>query len=143
MSAMTAVSPTFEMTSDVEPAGVSVASKSVHEQWRQAQRHFATPVTRATVAHRVSELAETWRQERGASSSFADLVLSPSYQRIIGLGPKAIPAILLELVNQPDHWFWALHAITGVNPIPDNAAGDFRAMTKAWIKWGEEQRMLD
>jgi len=143
MSAITVPSPAHDMGSDDGSVGVSRASKSVHEQWRQAQRHFTTPVTRATVSQKVAELATTWKEERGPSSSFSDLVLSPSYQRIIGLGPKAIPAILVELATRPDHWFWALHAMTGVNPIPDDAAGDFQAMTEAWLRWGEEQGLLD
>ena len=143
MSGVRIPGPGFDMASDDSPAGVSQTSRSVHEQWRQAQRHFAAPVTRATVSQRVRELASTWKEERGPSSSFTELVLSPAYQRIIGLGPKAIPAILVELAARPDHWFWALHVLTGVDPIPDDAAGDFRAMTEAWIRWGEEQGLLD
>jgi hypothetical protein len=71
------------------------------------------------------------------------MILAPSYQRVIGLGPKAVPAILVELAKQPDHWFWALNAITGVNPVKAEWAGNLRAMTDAWVSWGEEQGLLD
>jgi hypothetical protein len=143
MSAIRVPSPGFDMASDDGPIGVSQVSRSVHEQWQQAQRHFTAPVTRATIAQKVEDLATTWREERGPSSSYTDLVLSPAYQRIIGLGPKAVPALLVELAIRPDHWFWALYVLTGVDPIPDDAAGDFRAMREAWIRWGEEQGLLD
>jgi len=63
------------------------------------------------------------------------MVLAPSYQRIISLGHRIVPLIISELRDRPDHWFWALQSITGVNPIPDAAAGNLRLMTRAWLEW--------
>jgi hypothetical protein len=125
------------------PSGVSRASEAVQRQWTQARQHFVLPVTRRTIEQQFQGLAETWKEEVGSTSSMTDLVLSPSYQRIIGLGPKVIPSILVELSRRPDHWFSALAALTGVNPISENAAGDLDAMTKAWLRWGDEQGYLD
>ena len=56
-----------------------------------------------------------------------------SYQRIIGLGPKVVPLILVELQKETDHWFWALEAITGENPVPKEDAGDVEASARGWI----------
>jgi hypothetical protein len=142
MSTLAASLP-FALGPERAPVGVSQTSDVVRMQWLQAQRHFAAPVSRATIAQRFADLAATWKEERGASSSFTEMVLSQSYQRIIGLGPKVVPSILVKLTNEPDHWFWALTAITGVNPIPDSAAGNLPAMTSAWVKWGEEHGLLD
>jgi hypothetical protein len=41
-----------------------------------------------------------------------------------------------ELAKEPDHWFWALEAITGENPIPVGSEGKIREMAQAWIEWG-------
>ena len=56
-----------------------------------------------------------------------------AYQQIIGMGAEALPFIFRELQKEPDHWFWALHAITGENPVSKNAAGDLKAMTSTGL----------
>jgi hypothetical protein len=123
--------------------GVGPASKTVQELWIRAHREAVAPVSRQPVWQRFAELGATWKEERGFSSSLTDLVLSPSYQRVISLGRPVVPYILAELSQKPDHWFWALTAITGADPVPPEAAGDVRAMTKAWIKWGDEEGLID
>jgi hypothetical protein len=35
-----------------------------------------------------------------------------------------------------------LNAITGENPIPDDAAGDIDRMTAAWLEWGRANGLL-
>lgn len=57
-----------------------------------------------------------------------------AYQRIIGLGPSALPLILRELEREPSHWFWARNAIAG----EDAALGvnDFDEAVKSWVNWG-------
>ncbi|WKW11240.1 hypothetical protein Strain138_000476 [Pseudogemmatithrix spongiicola] len=37
--------------------------------------------------------------------------------------------------RNPDHWFWALHVLTGVNPVIPQHYGDLRAMTADWLTW--------
>jgi hypothetical protein len=66
----------------------------------------------------------------------------PEYLRIIGLGERAIPLILEDLRKTPDHWFVALHAITGVSPVPEESRGRIDEMAKAWIIWGEQSGYL-
>jgi hypothetical protein len=42
-----------------------------------------------------------------------------AYYKIIGMGMAAVPFILKDLEqNEPNHWLWALHAITEENPVP-------------------------
>jgi hypothetical protein len=132
-----------EIASAMTTGGVSPASDAVLQEWLKARSHARSPISRATIAQRFAELAETWRLERGVSSSVRELVLNQAYQRIIALGPRVIPHILLEMQSRPDHWFWALSALAGVNPIPARDRGDVHAMTSAWLAWGETEGFLD
>ena len=50
-----------------------------------------------------------------------------------------VPLILAELATEPDHWFWALHAITEENPVAPKDSGNVGKMTDAWIKWGRQR----
>jgi hypothetical protein len=86
-------------------------------------------------------LVKNWRREIGGTSSSEKIVLSPSYQRIIGLGRAALPLILRDLERRPNHWSWALRAITGENPVPAEAAGDLEAAANAWLEWGRRNNV--
>lgn len=90
-----------------------------------------------------TELAERWRQETAVMSSATMMAMHPAYQRIIGMGERAVPLILRELEREPDHWFWALGAITGENPVPPEDAGDVEKMAEAWIDFGRRRGYLD
>jgi len=85
---------------------------------------------------RFYDLAKTWQEETQHISSVREMVLHPAYQQIIGMGRDAIPFLLRELKRQPDHWFWALHAITGEDPVPTEEKGNVDAMTRCWLRWG-------
>jgi hypothetical protein len=89
-----------------------------------------------------SELAEQWRQETAIYSSVSKKAMHPAYQRIIGMGPAAIPLILRALQQQPEHWFWALTAITREDPVRPEDAGDVRRMTEAWLEFGRGRGYL-
>jgi hypothetical protein len=73
------------------------------------------------------------------------MVAHPSYLRIIGLANQAthrklVRLLLLELKNEPDHWFDALTAITGVNPVqPED---EFDEAVDAWLTWGREKGLI-
>lgn len=84
-------------------------------------------------------LAEDWRKSRGPVSSVTQMAMNPSYQQIVGMGKDALPFILRELNREPDHWFWALKAISGIDPVPENSRGDIEEMAKAWIGWGRKE----
>ncbi len=83
-------------------------------------------------------LAVLWNKETAHQSNVAKKALHPAYQEIIGMGERAIPLLLAELGREPDDWFWALHAITGADPVSATSRGDLRAMADAWRQWGSE-----
>ena len=85
------------------------------------------------------ELTREWHVERGASSSITEIAMCPAYQRIIAMGEPAVLLILRQMESEgdePDMWFWALRAITNVDPITDDIRGDVIAMSDAWLDWG-------
>ena len=84
------------------------------------------------------ELADQWRAQTLYLSSTTAIATHPAYQRIIGLGPQVLPLVLGELARQPGHWFWALAALTGEDPVADADRGNLPAMTTAWLRWGRE-----
>jgi hypothetical protein len=81
------------------------------------------------------DLASQWREETKAISAIEETAMHPAYQRIIGMGPAAIPHIMRALEHSPDNWFWALRAITGADPVQPDERGRMSAMGKAWIAW--------
>jgi hypothetical protein len=98
------------------------------------------PVTAALELHqRFQDLAVAWKQERGPHSSSARLAEHLAYQQIIALGPDVVPLLLRELERQPDHWFRALHALTGAYPVPAASRGKIQEMAAAWLDWGRAQ----
>jgi hypothetical protein len=106
-----------------EPPNREAAATSAAEEW---ERRFLA-------------LVATWKRERGPYSSSARLTQHPAYQQIIALGPEAVPLLLRELERSPDHWFRALHALTGTDPVPPESRGKVREMAEVWLLWGREQ----
>ena len=121
--------------------GMSLDSKVVTEQWLKSEEHYWLPITRRPQgdAEKFQALAETWRREVQFLSSVTEMVLHPAYQRIIGMGTAVVPHLLRELECRPDHWFWALTAITGADPVKSEDRGKLRKMTEVWLRWGKEQ----
>lgn len=89
-----------------------------------------------SVEERFHALVKIWQAGRPPNLRIADRVAHPAYQAIIGLGPAAIPFILHEVEHNLDHWFWALRAITGADPVPVESRGKLRKMAQAWLVWG-------
>lgn len=85
-----------------------------------------------------AKLSDEWRQDTRYLSSSSAIATHPAYQRIIGLGPQVIPLILSDLRREPGHWFWALFALTGEDPVDPADRGKMQAMTTAWLNWGRE-----
>ncbi len=61
-------------------------------------------------------LADTWLADVGFASDKRTLVTHPSDLQIIGLGPQAVRLLLRERQRSPNHWLWALRAITREDP---------------------------
>jgi hypothetical protein len=55
------------------------------------------------------------------------------------MGEAVVPLLLRDLETSRRHWFAALHAITGADPVPDTDAGKIPEMAKAWLRWGKEK----
>ena len=88
-------------------------------------------------------LAAEWRADRPRGADVAQMVSHPAYERIIEMGPLAIPLILEELDREVDHWFPALHALTGADPVPEDSMGDLSAMAEAWLDWGRREGYVE
>jgi hypothetical protein len=100
---------------------------------------FAETVSdvRETLEQRFSRLRNEWQTETSHVSSLHKIVMHPAYQRIIGMGPSAVPMMLRDMKKSPEHWLWALNAITEQDPAPEGA--NFEQAVQAWIKWGEKK----
>jgi len=84
---------------------------------------------------RFVKLRNAWRVETEFESSTTRIAMNWHYQEIIGMGKEALPMIFDELRRDPDHWFWALRAITCEDPVPPGAIS-FQEHVEAWLRWG-------
>jgi len=85
------------------------------------------------------QLAAEWQQSRRFMSSLTAMVALSPYQKIIEMGDPAVPLLLAELEREPDHWFAALSAITGADPVAVEDRGRMDRMFEAWLSWGRAQ----
>ena len=108
-------------------------------------KHFAGVIAKR---HRTGEpdleknfgdLVAQWKKETGHLSSITKAIANPNYLRIIGMGKEALPLLLKELRDDPDHWLVALNAITGEDPAPEGA--NFSEAVAAWKEWGEARKL--
>jgi len=95
-------------------------------------------IANAALRQEFTRLADQWRRERGATSLAKRLAEHPAYRQIVAMGDEAVPWILAELEREPDHWFVALHEITGASPVPEPSRGKLKEMAQAWIEWGRQ-----
>ena len=136
------VSPQFpELTGE----GYSIESMASGQLILDQQTRIALLTYRGSLArlaeleNEFERLATMWKSERRASSSSTGLSMHPAYQRIIGMGEKVLPFIFADLQREPDHWFWALRAITDENPVPSESRGNVQEMANAWLDWGRKK----
>ena len=87
------------------------------------------------------KLATKWKEETEGNSSISKKLLNLSYLRIIAMGETAVPLILQELKSNPDHWFVALKVITNADPV--NSGASFNQAVDDWLKWGQNQGLID
>lgn len=92
--------------------------------------------TAADVKDLFEDLKSEWKSKSQYMSNSARIATVWEYQQIIGLGPQVVPIILAELERETDHWFWALEAITGINPVNREDAGNVAKMAGVWLAWG-------
>ncbi|HEY4330050.1 MAG TPA: hypothetical protein VGN88_09975 [Phycisphaerae bacterium] len=100
---------------------------------------WSPPASAEELQKEFSRLVQQWRRERGPGSSMTKIIMHPAYQRIIGMGPAALPLIIDDLRCSPDFWHWALHSITGEQPVPKEHAGNVKAIAEDWINWAKSK----
>lgn len=96
----------------------------------------------ADMRREFTNLTKQWQSAHQFTSSISDVALHPAYQRIIGLGPAVLPLIFRDLEKSLNHWFWALNALTGENPVPEDQYGDMEAMRARWLEWGRARGII-
>ena len=84
------------------------------------------------------QLADEWERDRPHGADVEQMTKHPAYQRIIAMGKPAVPWLLQQLAEKPDHWFVALNTITGARPVPPESRGHIKEMTQAWLDWGRQ-----
>jgi len=97
------------------------------------------PAPPESLAERFRRLAALWHQDTDFLSSMEESSDHPAYQEIIGLGPAVVPLLLRDLELNHTHWFDALQAITGADPVPASTGGNIAKMAEAWIHWAKDQ----
>jgi hypothetical protein len=131
------IAPEIEQQLEAEAARTGTTADSLIAAI--VERGFAMGDNAAPdIAEEFHRLVEWWERETWPYSSVEKICTHPAYQRIIGLGPSAVPLILAELQKEPHHYFWALTAITGDDPIADEHAGCMQEMADDWLRWGIE-----
>ena len=86
---------------------------------------------------RFTELADRWETDTFFMSNSGLAVKHPAHREIISMGESVVPLILERMRREKGHWFFALHAITGANPVNPADRGKIVAMQQAWLQWGE------
>jgi hypothetical protein len=91
-----------------------------------------------SIEQKFQRLAAVWRAETGHLSSTTQMFNHPAYREIIGMGEEVVPSLLRDLEKEPDHWFAALKAITGAQPVPSEDRGRIDKMAEAWLRWAKD-----
>ena len=112
------------------------------EKTKEKRSHQPFHLTRVAMKARFRTLASAWERDVVNCSSASQMAMHPAYQQIIGMGREALPLILRELQRENNHWFWALRAITGENPVPAGSQGCVPEMASAWLDWGRRKGLL-
>ena len=122
--------------------GMGKEAGVIFDKIRRLYEHAAPAYSTRTLEARFNDLAATWTKDTQIMSSIAQMALHPAYQEIIGMGPEAVPFIIERLKLEPDHWFWALRSITGIDPVKAEARGNFAMMREAWLNWAQENGII-
>ena len=91
---------------------------------------------------RFNKLADQWERETVFLSRMDKAIKHPAYQEIIGMGEPVAPLILERMRETEGHWFVALRAITGANPVKQSDRGKIAVMQASWLEWGEANGLI-
>ena len=109
-----------------------------------ASTERAQPKRESSLEDEFQNCAAAWKRDTGHLSVEGDIASHEAYQSIIGMGEKAIPLILKDLMREPHHWFVALGELTGESPeLREEDRGSIEALSDAWIEWGKSKGYID
>jgi hypothetical protein len=103
---------------------------------------FCYTLDERRIENRFAELVAEWRRGTGGLSSPRAIASHPAYQQIIQMGETALPLIFQELRDNGGWWYPALRALTGKNPVPEEARGKPPLNREAWLEWGRRNGYL-
>lgn len=94
----------------------------------------------AALEQKFRRLADEWYKDTKHVSSVDEMVLHHNYLKVISMGQDAVPLLLRELEQRPDHWLVALNVITEQDPAkPED---NFHEAVQAWLAWGRREGYL-
>jgi len=110
---------------------------AISQRWRDA-----AAFQKEDESSRFQRLVVEWKEATAWVSSIEEAVRDQRYMQIVGMGPIAVGFILAELERDPDYWFPALRAITGIDPVKPSQRGDLELMTRVWLQWGRSAGLV-
>lgn len=133
----------FETTDSSPAVGAEATTVSDSMDLSRTLLFFPASATVENTERKFRRLKEEWKDATQFMSSTTGITSVDPYLQIVALGPDALPIILEELKMAPDHWFQALRAITGEDPVEPEYWGDLRAMSEAWLAWGRQRGFVE
>jgi hypothetical protein len=123
---------------------VAVESGKVerHNAGEEGLTKMTVKTTRATSLEQFQALVSQWNEACGLLSSTSAMVAHPAYQSIIEMGEPVVPLLLRDLERESTHWFEALKAITGEDPVSAGDWGNIPAMKSAWLAWERSRNLV-
>ena len=83
-----------------------------------------------------------WLDETKYNSNISSSMQHPLYSKILSLGDIIVPFLIMDLRENKTHWFYALTALTGENPILKEHSGQVDNMIADWVKWAEVNSII-
>ncbi len=84
-------------------------------------------------------LVEQWKEDTMGDSIGLQTLVHPAHLRIIAMGERALPWILSDLEAGGGHWYAALQAISGENPVGREDQGNGKQMRASWLRLGRQR----
>ncbi len=127
-----------------ESVAVSVEAQFVTQNYESSRYLFmknslyVQEMYKVQLKEKFEYYTSVWTNETMFSSSIHEIINNSAYRSIVGLGKDVIPFIIDELKKEDNHWFYALEALTGQNPIKKEHRGFIKLMKSDWIEWAEK-----
>lgn len=94
------------------------------------------------VAKEFRRLTKQMEGRLGPTSRLREWLFSEEYVAIVGLGPRVVPHLLVDLRKHVRPWFFALRALTRQDPTVGVSPGNFEELARHWVAWGVEQEII-